>query len=88
LEHRKQIRCKKIIAVPGSHDKQIPKLTEESSGSATLRKSPYLARPSSSVTTRCGFGIAPSMEGGTWQLAPSGILDNYRDYAGLPKGHV
>lgn len=29
LEYRKQIRCKKIFAVPGNHDKQIRKLTEE-----------------------------------------------------------
>ena len=36
LEHRKQIRCKKIFAVPGNHDKQIRKLTEEFSWLSNL----------------------------------------------------
>jgi calcineurin-like phosphoesterase family protein len=36
LEHRKQIRCKKIFAVPGSHDKQIRKLTGEFSWLSNL----------------------------------------------------
>jgi calcineurin-like phosphoesterase family protein len=29
LERRKQIRCKKVFAVPGNHDKEARKLTEE-----------------------------------------------------------
>src|SRR5437588_11989614 len=36
LEHRKQIRCRKIFAVPGNHDKQIRKLTEEFSWLSNL----------------------------------------------------
>jgi calcineurin-like phosphoesterase family protein len=36
LEYRKQIRCKKIFAVPGNHDKQIRKLTEEFSWLSNL----------------------------------------------------
>jgi len=36
LEHRKQIRCEKIFAVPGNHDKQIRKLTEEFSWLSNL----------------------------------------------------
>ena len=29
LERRRQIRCKKILVVPGNHDKEVRKLTEE-----------------------------------------------------------
>jgi calcineurin-like phosphoesterase family protein len=29
LEHRRQIRCKKIFALPGNHDKEARKLTDE-----------------------------------------------------------
>jgi calcineurin-like phosphoesterase family protein len=29
LEHRKQIRCKKVFAAPGKHDKEARKLAEE-----------------------------------------------------------
>ncbi len=36
LEHRKQIRCKKIFAVPGNHDKQVRKLTDEFSWFSNL----------------------------------------------------
>jgi calcineurin-like phosphoesterase family protein len=36
LEHRKQIRCRKIFAAPGNHDKQIRKLTEEFSWLSNL----------------------------------------------------
>jgi len=36
LENRKQIRCKKIFAVPGNHDKQTRKLTEEFSWLSNL----------------------------------------------------
>jgi calcineurin-like phosphoesterase family protein len=36
LAHRNQIRCKKIFAVPGNHDKQIRKLTEEFSWLSNL----------------------------------------------------
>jgi calcineurin-like phosphoesterase family protein len=36
LEHRKQIRCKKIFAVPGNHDKQVRKLTDEFSWLSNL----------------------------------------------------
>jgi len=41
-----RIRCKKIFAVPGNHDKQIRKLTEEFSWLGNLAEIPYMGNPS------------------------------------------
>src|SRR5271163_4275578 len=45
LEQRKQIRCKKIFAVPGNHDKQIRKLTEEFSWLSNLAEISIHSQP-------------------------------------------
>ena len=63
LEYRKQIRCKKIFAVPGNHDKQIRKLTEEFSWLSNLAEISIHCQPivichyAMRVWNRCHHGL-------------------------------
>jgi len=45
LEHRKQIRCNKVFAVPGNHDKEARKLTEEFSWLGNLAEISVKGQP-------------------------------------------
>src|SRR5438132_11633071 len=65
LEHRKQIRCKKVFAVPGNHDKQIRKLTEEFSWLSNLAEISIHGQPVVICHYAMRSGIALIMERGT-----------------------
>jgi calcineurin-like phosphoesterase family protein len=65
LEYRKQIRCKKIFAVAGNHDKQIRKLTEEFSWLSNLAEISIHGQPIVICHYAMRVGIAPIMERGT-----------------------
>jgi calcineurin-like phosphoesterase family protein len=66
LERRKEIRCKKIFAVPGNHDKQVRKLTEEFSWLSNLAEISIHGQPM--VLCHYAMRVWNRSHHGSWHL--------------------
>jgi calcineurin-like phosphoesterase family protein len=66
LEYRRRIRCKKILAVPGNHDKQARKLKEEFSWHDNLGEVSIHGQPI--VLCHYGLRVWNRSNHGSWHL--------------------
>jgi calcineurin-like phosphoesterase family protein len=66
LEHRRQIRCKKIFALPGNHDKEARKLDEEFSWLNNLAEISIHGQPI--VLCHYAMRVWNRSHHGTWHL--------------------
>ena len=65
VAYRRRIRCQKIFAVPGNHDKRARKLKEDLPGSTIWQRFRSTANRSCFATTPCGSGIEATTDHGT-----------------------
>jgi calcineurin-like phosphoesterase family protein len=65
LEHRKQIRCKKVFAVPGNHTKEARKLTEEFTWLGNLAEISVKGQP---IVLRHPMRVWNRAHHGAWHL--------------------